>query len=33
MVAWPVSEAVGNVRNNAANLLDEVREDQQSLFS
>ena len=33
MRAWPVGELVGNVRNNAPNLLDEVQENQQSLFS
>jgi putative SOS response-associated peptidase YedK len=33
MRSWQVSEQVGNVRNNAPNLLDEVQENQQSLFS
>jgi putative SOS response-associated peptidase YedK len=33
MRAWPVGGLVGNVRNNAPNLLDEVQENQQSLFS
>jgi putative SOS response-associated peptidase YedK len=32
MCVWPVGEQVGNVRNNTANLLDEVRNEQQSLF-
>jgi hypothetical protein len=33
MRSWSVSERVGNVRNNAPSLLDEVQENQQSLFS
>jgi putative SOS response-associated peptidase YedK len=33
MRAWPVSDQVGNVRNNAPGLLDEVQENQRSLFS
>jgi len=33
MRAWPVSEQVGNVHNNAPTLLDEVQDTQQSLFS
>ena len=33
MRSWQVSEQVGNVRNNAPSLLDEVQENQQSLFS
>jgi putative SOS response-associated peptidase YedK len=33
MRAWPVTEQVGSVRNNAPNLLDEVQDAQQSLFS
>ena len=33
MRSWQVSEQVGNVRNNAPGLLDDVQENQQSLFS
>jgi putative SOS response-associated peptidase YedK len=33
MRAWSVGEQVGNVRNNAPNLLDEAQDVQQSLFS
>jgi len=33
MRSWQVSEQVRNVRNNALSLLDEVHENQQSLFS
>jgi putative SOS response-associated peptidase YedK len=33
MRAWPVGEQLGNVRNNAPGLLDEVQENQQSLYS
>jgi putative SOS response-associated peptidase YedK len=33
MRSWQVSEQVGNVCNNAPSLLDEVQENQQSLFS
>jgi putative SOS response-associated peptidase YedK len=32
MRAWPVGNEVGNVRNNAPELLDEVHDTQQSLF-
>jgi len=33
MRAWPVSDQVGNVRNNAPALLDEIQNSQPSLFS
>lgn len=33
MRAWPVGEQVGNMRNNSPNLLDEVHDTQQPLFS
>jgi len=33
MRAWPVSDRVGNVCNNTPSLLDQVQENQQSLFS
>jgi putative SOS response-associated peptidase YedK len=33
MRAWRVCKQVGNVRNNTLNLLDEVHDEQQSLFS
>ena len=32
MSAWPVSEQVGNVRNNAPHLLEQAQAAQQSLF-
>jgi putative SOS response-associated peptidase YedK len=33
MRAWPVSDRVGNVRNNAPTLLDEIQDTEQSLFA
>ena len=33
MRAWPVSDRVGNVRNNASTLLDEIQDTEQSLFA
>ena len=33
MRAWPVSDRVGSVRNNAPELLNEIPETQHSLFA
>ena len=33
MRAWPVSDRVGNVRNNAPTLLNEIQDTEQSLFA